>query len=96
MPPCNAAISLYLRKIAHFWIGNISVPLMKPRMGMRRSSEGRDRFNGQETAEITRRQTTDWTAKPLQVASREQSAAWFAYLSTSEFLNWMYPSRTAV
>ena len=43
-----------------------------------------------------RRQTTDRTAKPLQVASREQSAAWFAYLSTSEFLNWMYPSRTAV
>ena len=45
--------------------------------------------------EITRRQTTSWTAKPLQEGSREQPAAWFAYLSTSEFLNWMYPSRTA-
>jgi len=49
-----------------------------------------------ERQEITRRQRTDRTAKPLQVVSREQSAAWFAYLSTSEFLNWMYPSRTAV
>jgi hypothetical protein len=29
MPP----ISLNLRKIAHFWIGNLSVPYMKPRMG---------------------------------------------------------------
>jgi hypothetical protein len=29
MPP----ISLNLRKIAHFWIGNLPVPFMKPRMG---------------------------------------------------------------
>jgi hypothetical protein len=26
MPPRNSLISLNLRKIAHFWIGNLSVP----------------------------------------------------------------------
>jgi hypothetical protein len=33
MPPRNSLISLNLRKIAHFWIGNLSVPFMKSRMG---------------------------------------------------------------
>jgi hypothetical protein len=32
MPPRNSLISLNLRKIAHFWIGNVSVPFIKPRM----------------------------------------------------------------
>jgi hypothetical protein len=32
MPPRNSLISLNLRKIAHFWIGNLSVLFMKPRM----------------------------------------------------------------
>jgi hypothetical protein len=27
-------ISLNLRKMAHFWIGNLSMPFMKPRMGV--------------------------------------------------------------
>jgi hypothetical protein len=34
-PPRNSLISLNLQKIAHFWIGNLSVPFMKPRMGTR-------------------------------------------------------------
>jgi hypothetical protein len=33
MPP----ISLNLQKIAHFWIGNLPVPLMKPWMGTKQS-----------------------------------------------------------
>jgi hypothetical protein len=32
MPPRNSMISLNLRKIAHFWIGNLSVSFMEPRM----------------------------------------------------------------
>jgi hypothetical protein len=27
-------ISLNLRKIAHFWMGNLSVPFIEPRMGV--------------------------------------------------------------
>jgi hypothetical protein len=32
MPPRNSLISLNLRKIEHFWIGNLSVSFMEPRM----------------------------------------------------------------
>jgi hypothetical protein len=31
-PPRNPLISLNLQKIAYFWIGNLLVPFMKPRI----------------------------------------------------------------
>ena len=32
-PPRKSLISFKLQKIAHFWIGNLSVPFIKQRMG---------------------------------------------------------------
>ena len=42
MPPRNPLISLNLQKIAHFWIGNLSVPFLKPRMRTRYKTGRRD------------------------------------------------------
>jgi hypothetical protein len=44
MPPRNFLISLNLQKIAHFWVGNLSMPFMKPRMGTRLKPNGEVKF----------------------------------------------------
>ena len=66
------------------------------KVNVRQSSGGAVASIYRERQEVTRRRKTDWTVRPLRQGRREQPAVWFAYLSTSEFLNWMYPSRTAV